>query len=57
MSDYNKDSYSYNHIIRGYEHTWPGKKEPVRRDSDTTCWVLLSIASLLGSLFAFVGMF
>ncbi len=57
MSDYNKDSYSYNHIIRGYEHTWPGKKEPVRRDSDTTCWVLLSIVSLLGSLFAFVGMF
>lgn len=29
MRDYNND-YSYNHMIRGYRDTWPGKREPAR---------------------------
>ena len=55
MSDYNND-YTYNHMIRGYEDTWPGKREPARKKSDDTgLWLILSIICLVYSLFNLVA--
>lgn len=54
MRDYNND-YSYNHMIRGYRDTWPGKREPARGEIPPGFWVLLSVVSIVCSLFSLVG--